>query len=586
MSLSLSVSYGPFVEGTANITSGHSDSREQSNRNAVRYSREVTDKAVRKVQERVLTRRSTVTETLTEETNKHAFDNKDGEGHVRGIYRWVDKIYKAQVVSYGLRMIFECVVPEPAAFYKFALGAAPKEGVRLKSPLPPGYCVQPNRIFNPLQPKDLNESNYQFWVSQYGATDVEPPPPLYRTIGIAAAEEAKSDDVAYTYINTELQVPEGYLAERAFVRGSAPISVFDINNWFTTFHVGRSHLAAGHSAPMNGEDGVIPVVGHGYNVHALAFTVEVLCVRSKETYAAWQLSTYTKIMAAYNDLNTQYEAALSRSQVALQNNAAVFGKNPEVNRDIERTELKRAFISMLTGQHFDQFDAMRRNVPSYGYPQMDIADALAEGEYIKFFEQAIEWSNMSYRFYPYFWGQKAEWPRSFQLDDTDPLFAKFLQSGAARLQIPIRPGFVNAVLYLLVTGKKPWETDEHNYSIKDTPYQSMVDEIREEQLGAFTKGDGTIAVQEGSPTVIGTDTAFDRALHNDRDIEIQRRRYRVADVVSATELTLDRPFVDDDATGVEYAFGARLVGDPWELRVPTHLVMLQDDAELPDLTNQ
>ncbi|MEZ4446383.1 MAG: hypothetical protein R3B72_45310 [Polyangiaceae bacterium] len=465
VAMAISLSYGPFVEGSANITSSHSDSREQSHHDATRYSREVTDKAVRKVQERVLSRRSVVTETELEETNKHAFDNQRGAEHVRGVYRWLDKVYQAQVVSYGLRMVFELVLPEPAAFYKHALGVAPREGVAIDSPTVPGYCSHPTDTFVPLQPNHLNEANYQFWVSQYGASDVSPPPPLYRTIGLAASEEGAEGDRVFTYKSTELQVPEGYRAERAFVRGSAPLTVYDLSDWFMTFHVGRSHLAAGESAAMHGEDGVVPVVGHGYNVASLAFTIEVLCVRSEETFAAWQLATYTKIMSAYDDLQVQYDAALARHRVSLQNEAAVFGSRPEQNRDIERDELKRGFISLLTGQHFDLFDAMRRNVPSYGYPQMDIADALAEGSYIQFFEQAVEWSNMSYRFYPYFWGQKAGWPRALQSGADDPLFAKFLQAGAARVQVPIRPGFENAMLFLLQTGHAPWEQDEHDHAI-------------------------------------------------------------------------------------------------------------------------
>src|SRR5439155_27311142 len=138
-------------------------------------------------------------------------------------------------------------------------------------------------------------------------------------------------------------------------------------------------------------------------------------------------------------------------------------------------------------------------------------------------------------------------PAYLRQDDADPLFGQFLQAGAARVQVPVRPGFEEAVLYFLETRKKPWEEDDTSYHIEGSLYVSMVDEITDEQLGAFTKGKGTIAVQQGGVEVTGTDTEFDEKLHVDRDIMIARRVYRVLDVASSTSLTLDRSFVDASA---------------------------------------
>jgi hypothetical protein len=582
ISLSVSGSYGPFVEGTATITAAQSESSEQSRKNAMRYSREVTDRAVKKVQERILERRTVTREIEFEEVNRHAFENDDGTDHIRGIYRFVDKIYEAQVVSYGLRMLFEVVVPEPAAFYRHALAAAPREGLRVREPERPGYCNHPENVFTPLAPTDLNEGNYQFWVGKYNVSDNQPPPPLYRTVGLCLMDEPKSGDLFTMIASNELQVPAGYRAERAFVQGQ-PILWKTPEREFVSFHVGRSYLPVWGSAAMNGEDGVIPIVGHGYQVAAMAVTVEVLCTRTREAFEAWQLATYGAIMTAYNDQRSQYESALARIEANLQNAAAVMGRSPEMNREIERTELKRAALSLITDQHFDQFDAMRRGVPPYGYPQADLVDARAEAPYIQFLEQAFEWGNMTYRFYPYFWGRKSEWPSVLALDDADELFGRFLQAGAARVQVPVRPGFQRPLVHLLQTGKKPWEQAASAFGVAGKLYVSMVDELTEEQRGAFTKGKGTVAVQQGGTVVSGTKTAFDEKLHLDREIILEERVYSVRNVRSATELVLDRPYAGHSAAGLPYSFGARLVGDPWEVRVPTNLVMLQDGQDLPVL---
>lgn len=581
--LSVSGSYGPF-QGTATITVGHGDSREETNKNATRYSREVTDKAVKKVQERVLERRSTTTEQEVEEINKHGFDNHTGQQHIQGIYRWVDKIYEAQIVSYGLRMIFEFIVPEPAAFYKHASSIKPREWLKLECPNPPGYCHIDNDIFAPLLPSDINEGNYQFWLSQYGVTGTQPPPPLHKTIGIplAAVQESSDSLTLVALANTEMQVPDGYTAERAYASGV----FFDTPaKDFTNFHVGRCFLTMNSSGPMHGEIGTVPIVIHGNSWTGFAANIEVVCLRTQEEYASWQLSTYNAIMSAYNDLKSQYESALVRLETNVETGVIITGRNPALNRDLERTELKRASLSLLTAQHFDEFDAMRRDVPPHGYPQMDLREATAESGYIQFFEQAFEWSNISYLFYSYFWGRKSDWPAYLQLDDIDPLFAKFLQAGAARVQVPVCPGFEDAVLHLLETGNRPWEEEDNAFQIDGPLYRSMIAEIKEEQLGAFTKGVGTLSLKKDDTKVVGTDTAFDARLHTDREIIITERTYHVKQVISATELLLDQPYRDASGKNVSYSFGSRLVGDPWELRVPTSLVYLQSGNELPDLYN-
>ncbi|HKU74726.1 MAG TPA: hypothetical protein VJR02_12515 [Pyrinomonadaceae bacterium] len=581
--VSMSASYGPFAGATVNLNFVRANTREENNKTATRFSREITDKAVQRTQERVLERRTVTTEREFEETNKHGFDNKLGDAHVVGIYRWVDKIYEAQVVSYGLRMIFEFVVPEPAALYKHALTVLPKEGVSFQRPDPPGYCMRNTKTFISLTPGDIDVSNYLFWVSKYGVNNVAPPPPTYKIIGTALGDENKNEDDSSVIIsNEEMQVPSGYRAVKAWVKGNGtvwPESNGELSQPTLGFYVGRTFIGPWASAAMHNEDGIIPLAVFGYRIASFSVTIEVLCERSREAYETWQIETYNAILSAYNEKKSQFDSEMTRLEATGQ---IQFGSRPpEINRDIERTELKRASISMLTGQHFDDFDAMRRGVPQYGYPQMDLAEAQAEGNYIQFFEQAFEWVNSTYRFYPYYWARKDDWPKYLQLDERDPIFAKFLQAGAARIQVPVRPGFESAVSYFLLTGNRPWE-EESEFNIDGSLYVSMIDEIREETRGAFTKGLGTISVQQGSAVVIGTDTKFNKKLHTDRDIMIQDTLYRIEQVTSPTELLLVLPSRGSTESGLSYSFGARLVGDPWEVRVPTNLVYLQESNALPD----
>ncbi len=96
----------------------------------------------------------------------------------------------------------------------------------------------------------------------------------------------------------------------------------------------------------------------------------------------------------------------------------------------------------MTGQRFDLFDAVNRNVAPFGYPEIDFVEAKAEGgAYIAAFEQSFEWNNMVYLYYPYCWGarKKSTGRPSLNSMTPDPVFQQFLQAGAARVQVPVRP---------------------------------------------------------------------------------------------------------------------------------------------------
>src|SRR5207248_2282595 len=108
-------------DATANYNTASSTSTQQSKTASASFAKEITTKAVDRVQTRTLTTRTVTTTHEIDQIEKHAFDNKDGTGPIIGIYRYVDKIYNAQIVNYGKRLMLEFVVPEPAAFLRYAL---------------------------------------------------------------------------------------------------------------------------------------------------------------------------------------------------------------------------------------------------------------------------------------------------------------------------------------------------------------------------------------------------------------------------------------------------------------------------------
>ena len=71
-----------------------------------------------------------------------------------------------------------------------------------------------------------------------------------------------------------------------------------------------------------------------------------------------------------------------------------------------------------------------------------------------------------------------------------------------------------------------------------------------------------------------------------REITITGDIYRIKSVASATELILTTDYRGMDAVEVGYVIGAKAIGQPWTLRLPTSLVILQNDNTLPEFAAQ
>lgn len=321
----------------------------------------------------------------------------------------------------------------------------------------------------------------------------------------------------------------------------------------------------------------VPVSVNALRFYNYEVLVTVFCVLEQGTYEKWQLDTFFAIKRSYEAAKARYDNAVAAEKVRNSYEPS-FGRNPVENRYIEQTELKRACISLLTGQRFDLFDAMNPGVAPYGYPEIDFIEAKAEGKYIRLLEQAFEWNNMTYVFYPYFWSGKAQWTTLAQLADNDAMFNRFLQAGAARVQVPVRLGFDATILNYLA-GFGIWDADGNLVSSDgdqpDPAQLSLVDELRSQLGDSSVPGPGTVAVTNASRVVIGTETTF---AGNDehRRINLGGKIYVIEAVDDTQHIRLSEPYGGDSADKLSYTLGAKLVGPSWEVRLPTNLIRLDN----------
>lgn len=496
--VSVSGGYGP-VQVSVSADYSVSNSQETSTSKSTAYAKDIVERSVSKIIERQL-QRSTVRNFLeTEETNTHGFDNTAGEGHVIGIYRWLHKRYLNQVYNYGKRLMFEFMVPEPAAFYLYALTNQQLPGMSLSMP--------DDEILS-LSPLDIKRDEYLSLVRIYQATSVAPPPPESIYLAKAFYKEYNQDIDFDGLADNELQAPEGYRAKRFNVHRNYGTVSEDLNEYFRII-VGTKRIdllpGSTYDATLSGLTGTVPITFKTSHLTNWAVNVEIECELTDEKFQEWQISTYATLLDAYNNLKSAYEAQLADAKT--QAGVGVYGQSDTMNRETEKEELKRACITLLTNQHFDLFNAM--SYPSGAYPMINVKEAVAEGSYVQFMENTFEWDQITYQFYPYFWGLKEKWIERLNLQHTDTQFQQFLRAGFARVLVPVRPGYDNPILYYLETGEI-WGGGEVP-TIDDELYVSILDEV-------YDNHELEEAVPEGAP---------------------------------------------------------------WEVDIPTNLVMLQEDASLP-----
>lgn len=199
------------------------------------------------------------------------------------------------------------------------------------------------------------------------------------------------------------------------------------------------------------------------------------CELTTQKYEKWQLETFDKLLSAHQALKEQYEEALAQSEVS--EGIEIKGRNPAKNRKLEENELKKSCLSVFTGQNFDGINAIQFSPE--GYPEVNTAIGPLIGKYVRFFEQAYEWEQMMYLFYPYFWGRKPQWVNLINYEDVDPKFESFLQAGYARVVVPVRPGFEIALQHYLDTGVI-WN-GQPLPEVGSDMYVSIIQEIKERQ---------------------------------------------------------------------------------------------------------
>lgn len=590
--------FGP-VQVSASVNASFDTSKSSSESTSQEYAKTVTEEATQRIMSSIKESSSITILTETQDTTLRGFNNEKGAGHVNGLYRWVDKIYDAQLVNYGRRLMFGLNVPEPAAFYRALLAQNEDEVMAdLEEPLHPSQInavtVKPLRGNNPgdgfQSYQDIDEKNYAALAAYYDIS-VQPPPAASLTGSTAfaypSAMEAKKmdphdqvNDLSYVTSDNTITLDPSYRLTHISVHAPSGASG-DLGSYVDALQLGE---VAGPSTQSDGttvkeanlilvqvanksfylsvrrdpddpddkkiiktnfnsweaiEDGwpsadrenapfshlvqsTIPVTITAFFEGMFTLTAMYKATRTDEAYDAWKSATYAAILKGYTSKKQAYDQALALAQSKAQSatEAKTFSLRDDQYRSIELTELKRGCIDLLTqgtAAGYTSLAFKRDGAPRIVYDPTEGATLpdpwrtpLANGAVAEFFEQAFEWENTTYQFYPYYWAGAERWQELAQASGADPVFEQFLRAGNASVVVPVRPGYERPVIFFLKTGL-----------IWGGGYLSL-----------FTAPD---------------------MLDVYADVELGRQ--------------FDPPLP---------------IGDAWEIRLPTSMVMLQEDSTLPE----
>lgn len=460
-----------------NVNTGYASNTSQSDSTsqAVSYAKDVTERAMERVVQKVSSRRTQKMTDEYEETIKHGYDNRgEGAQNISGIYRWIDKEFKNQVVNYGKRLLYEMMIPEPARFF-----TQNSQVQVLQKP------ADINMYINGVA--DIDRSNYDALAAMYGA-EVEPPPPFTVSVGKSFSTEVAIPEEGDPGIHhkaeaVNLKLPEGYYT----VSAKAQVGGMPVNNpsWSKSFGISVGNLVY-NLTPQTNTDYIgycrditfevpiekftdeIPVGVYVCSYHASQSSVTVNLQLLDGYYQKWRLQAYNTIMAAYEQKMLAYQQQLAQ---AISATTSVAGIELSQKRSIEINELKKNCLTLLLKAF--GYSTGEKTIDANGNISIDRVYENHAAK-VRFFEAAFEWQLMSYEFFPYFWADTAAWRNIANQQDGDPLFRAFLQAGMARVLLSIRPGFEEAVLYFLETGEINLGKD---LAIENELYLSLLAEL-------------------------------------------------------------------------------------------------------------
>jgi hypothetical protein len=504
----VSGTYGPV---TATVASSFS-SQDQSSSSATesrKHAISTTRKASSRVKQEHKVTISTTTVTGTSETSTRILQNPSPTDPMRIDYFSLMRKWHVGLYRYGLRMTYDIAIPEPGA----SMRRVHAELDQLNSKLGP---------FNfTITHQQITEDNYLSLADQYQVS-VTPPkrqritlPPVGGPITGLPKDDGDSgwrmsqlpfsvdEDYEIDRITLEVMLSNVGNQRNFYVLGAGPAEDLHGNEVNKTVVLSDRSTPAWPAGFMRGARGnqSFTYFEQFASVGSALFTIE--CTWTAEARNQWKNDVWNSL---YNAAQTQYYAQQQNIQAQI---AALSDKISNVDtltlRREENEEIMKGVLRWLLGPTFDFIpadvvasftdknlaDLVHGVATDSGTLMVDKNGAVTQtghefpvgakswaptvlfGEMVKFINEAIEWENVLYFLYSYFWDVPVSWNFIQQIRHPDSTRQAFLRAGSARVVLTVRQGWEEAWVRFVEAGK---------YGIvplpDDHPYLSIAKEIQ------------------------------------------------------------------------------------------------------------
>jgi hypothetical protein len=448
--------YGPVsITATADYNAADSASRsEEFARNqSIAVTRQASSRAKKeqKVSFKVASASGTEDQTVRRIKNPFA-DRATRVDYYRLIRKWRVNLYR-----YGIRMTYDLTIPEPGSDVLSKIQEMKQIQVALEEGFDSPNSTLPWAQFD-LRPQDVTRDNYLSLAAQYNAS-MEPPPRDVDWLTAVDTKQWSRDEASHNhYYSVEIDVPKDYYVETARA---------DANAWAFTGGEADEETAlwVQGTDDFEGKTGKLAVIYSAKYKSSFYIELQAQLRLHPDAYNAWRMKAWSQIRDA---AQARYYENRQMLKERLERLMADLGAQDALSlRKFERDEVMKGVLRWLFGPSF-QFAPSSVGPDLYGAAGAVMSDSVWSrmagfGEMIKFLHHAIEWENVMFFLYPYFWSHPSRWEFKKYLDHPDPLHRAFLKAGSARVVLTIRPGFERAFASFVETGSLGGLAPDHPY---------------------------------------------------------------------------------------------------------------------------
>jgi len=473
--VSASGGYGP-VSITTSLGTSVTDAASHSEQSARTHSMETTRKASArsKSEHKISFKVASASGTQDQEVRK--IKNPFPDKATRVDYYQLVRKWRVDLFRYGLRLTYDIMIPEPGG----GILSKIKEIELLTDALEIGFddpkAPKNSPAYFEVDPTDITRDNYISFAAMYNAT-VPSPPNEFKWYDVAATHHWSSFDESKigSYYTLEIEVEDEYKVDESKSNPGKPAVSVNTNHHSWTDE-DPPVFSLQSTDDFLGKSGKLILVYFASKMPSLYVELRVRAKLRESALEDWQLKVWNAIRDAAQARYEQYRQALKDRIGRLRDE--VGAQDPLSLRKIEREEVMKGVLRWLFGPGFDFTTGFKAYLFSdvATFSNDPWAQALAGGamslvrahaETIKFLHHAIEWENMLYFLYPYFWSHPGSnnerWEFKKFLNHPELMHRSFLKSGSARVVLTIRPGFEKDFVTFLETGKFDPLSEEHPY---------------------------------------------------------------------------------------------------------------------------